>query len=167
MEQIKAFLLSNDAFSVLIAIVLFLTVNVIKKFVPEKFKKIIPLLPFALGIIISAAAGYVFKRQITFESVLTGGIKAGGEAAFIYAVYRQVIKKAGGEAQAVKQILSVLVDKNNLKKVSEQIICLLKTEPDKTALPEKIGDVIASNASISEDELNATIKLLFKAVEKN
>lgn len=167
MEQVKAFLLSSDAFSVLIATVLFLAVNVIKKFIPEKFKKIIPLLPFALGIVLSAAAGYVFKRQITLESVLTGGVKAGGEAAFIYAVYRQVIKKAGGEAQAVKQILSVLIDKSNLKKVSEQIICLFETEPDKTALPEKIGNVIASNASISEDELNATIKLLFKAIEKN
>lgn len=166
MEQLKALIASSDAFSAIIAAVLFLLVNVIKKLIPEKFKKIIPLLPFALGIILSVAAGYVFKREINLESVLTGGIKSGGEATFLYALYRQLIKKAGGEKQAVEKILSVLVDKNNLKKASEEIVSLLKSEPDKSRLAEKMGGVIASNASVSEDVLGATIKLLFKAVEK-
>lgn len=166
MEQLKALISSSDAFSAIIAAILFLLVNVIKKFIPEKFKKIIPLLPFALGIIISAAAGYLFKREINFESVLTGGVKSGGEAAFLYALYRQVIKKAGGEKQAIEKILSVIVNKNNLKKVSEEIVSLINDEPDKSRLYEKVGEVIASNASVSEDVLSATIKLLFKAVEK-
>ena len=166
MEQLKALLLSSDAFSAIISTVLFLLVNVIKKFIPEKFKKVIPLLPFALGIILSAAAGYVFKREVNLESVLTGGVKSGGEAAFLYALYRQLIKKTGDKKQAVEKILSVLLNKNNLKKASEEIVSLIKSEPDKSRLAEKIGGVIASNASVSEDVLSATIKLLFKAVEK-
>ena len=100
------------------------------------------------------------------ESVLTGGVKSGGEAAFLYALYRQLIKKTGDKKQAVEKILSVLLNKNNLKKASEEIVSLIKSEPDKSRLAEKIGGVIASNASVSEDVLSATIKLLFKAVEK-
>lgn len=166
MKHLMDILSYDDAYSLLNAITLFLSVNVIKKFVPEKFKKIIHLLPFALGIISSVATGYIFNRDVTFQNVLAVGIKSGGEAAFLYAIYRQLIIKAGGKKQAIEKILSVIVSKNNLKKVSGEIVELIKSEPDRTLLAEKISGIIVNNASVSEDVLSATVKLLFKAAEK-
>ena len=110
MTEIINLLLNNDIITIILAFIVYILTDIIKKVLPENKTLKTAIIPFLLGIIIYAIFGILFIKQSTALSLLQGGVEIGGMATLIFAVITQTIKSGSIEKTLTKILKGVLTN---------------------------------------------------------
>lgn len=162
--EILSYLKTFDTLVLIVGFIAFLLTFLIKKMIPDRFHRIVFIVPFILGIIAFGIYYCFFLGKTEIFEPLKKGIQAGGVATFYYAVFKQVYK-SGNVKGAVKEILTGIFSNKTVKNVSKEI----SASCDKTASVEenkrKISEIIAENASVSEKQCEVLTDIILSAMK--
>ena len=162
-QELAPFLQMVSADILTLAIITFLLTNIIKKFIPEKLKSKIGLLPFFLGILLSGIYSLIAYKGIDVLSMLKKGVQVGGVATFIYAFIKQLLKKDTLENTLTK-ILNGILDSSTLKTAVKKILESYSLENEDGKNTEIISEVIKSSTDFSLEECKTISEIILNAL---
>lgn len=162
-QELAPFLQMVSADILTLAFITFILTNIIKKYVPEKFKDKIGLLPFILGIIISAIYSLIAYKGIDVLSLIKKGVQVGGVSTFIYAFIKQLLKKDSLENH-ITSILNGILSGNNLKTAVKEILEGYSKDNDFTVNTDIISKVIENCTEYSKDACKTISEIITNAL---
>lgn len=164
-QELAPFLQMVSADILTLAFITFFLTNIIKKFIPEKFKSKVGLIPFILGLIISAIYSLIAYKGIDLLSLIKKGVQVGGVATFIYAFIKQLLKKDTLEKN-VTNVLNGILQGNNLKTAVKQILEGYSSENNSSINADIILEVIKSNTEYSTDTCKTISEIILKVLQE-
>lgn len=162
-QELAPFLQMLSADILTLAIITFLLTNIIKKFIPEKLKSKIGLLPFFLGILLSGIYSLIAYKGIDVLSMIKKGVQVGGVATFIYAFIKQLLKKDTLENTLTK-ILNGILDSSTLKTAVKKILEGYSIENEDEKNTEIISEVIKSSTAFSSEECKTISEIIINSL---
>ena len=162
MTEIIDLLLNKDIITIVLAFIVFILTNVIKKVLPENKALKTVIIPFILGVIIYAIFGIIFIKQSTALSLLQGGVEVGGVATLIYAVVAQTLK-SGSIEKTLTKILKGVLTNSPIQNIVSNIIDGYSENNTHEENANSILMLLISNTSLSEDECKAITDIIMKA----
>lgn len=160
-----------------LALLVCLLTSVVKKVVPQSYKKYITFVPFILGILVFAGSMYLNKaalQEIFSCSTALKGLECGAAATIYYVLYEQFIRGktslaglAGSKEMAVAGILSEYVEQNKLAGLSKYIAQNVTANADDTAYCVSLTVSALSGKTkpgITDSDIYAAAQLIVKAL---
>jgi hypothetical protein len=155
-----------DGKILLLALGVFILTGLIKLAVPEKFRKYVTLLPFALGIGAYAAYAFLAEGAGGFTPhIVSVGFQCGVAATMYYVVYSQFFKRGlPQEAAALTGLLGGIVEPESVKSAVKNILAALKEDGEQ--LPKTIYEILKANKSegITAEEIMLAVKNITSTV---
>lgn len=165
-KDILPILKNFNAELLIIAFITYIITEIVKKFLPEKYRNLTSIIPFLLSTLIYGAFGYFYKGLTDILLLLTGGIQTGGLATFIYALLKQIFKNKDVKS-VIGDILKGILTYGSAKSVAKDIV---KNYSEANTLEDNkklISSTIASSTSISQAECDAITSIIIKAMKNN
>lgn len=150
----------------LIALIVFILTNILKKFVPASHNNFIVLLPFVLGILFNFLYSKFILCDFSFDELFNVGLRIGGVATLYYAIIKQLFSNSSNVSKIISNILKGIVSPNSIEKTTKNILKELNFGQDNELCAQAIYNIIAGNTSISENECNALTSIVIKAFEE-
>ena len=150
----------------LIALLIYILTNILKKFVPSNHNNVIVLMPFALGVISYFFYSKFLICSFSFDDLFNKGLRIGGIATLYYAIVKQLFSSKANVSKIIGNILKGIVSPNSIEKTTKNILKELNFGQDNELSSQAIYNIIAGNASISEAECNALTSIVIKAFEE-
>ena len=149
----------------LIAFIIFILTNIIKKFIPTKSNNVIVLIPFMLGVSFYVIAYYFLLNTCTLQESIKTGLRVGGVSTLYYAIIKQLSSKNSNLSKNISNILKGIVSPATIKKTTETILKQLNLGDDPSKASEAIYNIIANSSSVTENECNALTSIVINAFE--
>ena len=162
-QELAPFLQMVSADILTLAFITFFLTNLIKKYIPEKFKNKVGLIPFVLGIIISAIYSLIAYKGIDLLSLIKKGVQVGGVATFIYAFIKQLLKKDTLE-KTLTNVLTGILQGNSLKTAVKEIIEGYSQENSFNVNADIISEVIKNNTEYPPETCKTISELIINAL---
>ena len=150
--------------TIILAILVSVFTSIIKKYIPQSLKNLIPLIPFTLGIIIYATYSFLVLKQVDFVKFATNGIQTGGVATLIYALIKQISRRSSNSKNAVTDILTGFVDQTLLSGTVSRIVKEYSLSSG-VNVQKTITKIIAENSNVSESESITLANLVVKTLD--
>ena len=150
--------------TIILAILVSVFTSIIKKYIPTSLKNLIPLLPFALGVVTFAIYSFLVLKQVDLISFATNGIQTGGVATLIYALIKQISRKSSNSKNAVTDILTGFVDQITLPGTVNRILKEYSLN-NGANMQKTITKIIAENSNVSESESITLANLVVKTLD--
>ncbi|MBQ9782490.1 MAG: hypothetical protein IJW26_04855, partial [Clostridia bacterium] len=97
----------------LIALIIYILTNIIKKFVPSNHANIIVLMPFIFGIISYFLYSKFLINSFTVDDLFNKGLRIGGIATLYYAIIKQLFSSKANLSKIISNILKGIVSPNS------------------------------------------------------
>ncbi len=162
-QELTPFLQKVSADILVLALITYFITNIIKHYIPEKYKNKIGLVPFVLGILFSGIYSLIAFKGIDVLTVIKKGIQTGGIATFIYAFLKQLLKKDNLE-KTLTDILRGIIDSSVLKTTVNQIVKDYSTESSIEESSLKISSVIKDNTNFTVEECKTISEIIINAL---
>ncbi len=150
----------------LIALIVFILTNILKKFVPTTHNNLIVLMPFVLGIIFYFLYTKIILLSFSLDDLFSKGLRVGGIATLYYAIIKQLFSGKANISKIISNILKGIISPTTIEKTTKNILKELNFGQDNEVSSQAVYNIIAGNASISEDECNALTSIIIKAFEE-
>lgn len=161
-------------YSIAVLIIAFIVCGftaLIKKFVPDDYKKFLTFVPFILGIILYAIYLLITKgfSGILKPETITSGFECGAAATVYYVLYEQFIRQkklpiaVSKEKLLITGMLTNIVELECLEEVSEKIVNILKGDTAESERIKTCEEIIKQSAvlNIKDSEIKILTKLIF------
>ncbi len=150
----------------LIAFIVYILTNILKKFVSSKNNNFIVLMPFVLGVISYFIYSKFILCSFSFDDLFNNGLRTGGIATLYYAIIKQVFSNKSNISKIISNILKGIVSPNSIETTTKNILKELNFGQDNELCSQAIYNIIAGNTSISEQECSALTSIVIKAFEE-
>ena len=162
-QELAPFLQMVSVDILALAFITFILTNIIKKFIPETLKHKVAIIPFILGIIVSAIFSLVADKGFDVFSIIKKGVQVGGVSTFIYAFIKQLLKKDTLEKH-ITNILSGILQGNTLKTAVKEILANYSKDNDFTLNTDIICKVIEDSTNYSKDACKTNSEIIINAL---
>lgn len=162
-QELAPFLQMVSVDVLALAFITFILTNIIKKFIPETLKHKIAIIPFVLGIIVSAIFSLIVDKNFDFLFIIKKGVQVGGVSTFIYAFIKQLLKKDTLEKHITK-ILNGILQGNTLKTAVKAILDSCSKDNEFTLNTDIVSKVIKENTNYSEDACKTISEIIINAL---
>lgn len=134
--------------------------GLVKLLIPEKWRKLVTVLPFVLGIIACAAFDFfVEKANPLAPATISTGIQIGVAATIYYVVYDQFFKGGAGKQNALLTgLLTCVIKQEDMSGTIKKVLALLSEGGDD--LPAKLFNLLkeVKTEGATVEELMLTVK---------
>lgn len=162
-QELTPFLQKVSADILVLALITYFITNIIKHYIPEKYKNKVGLVPFVLGILLSGIYSLIAFKGIDCFTIIKKGIQTGGIATFIYAFIKQLLKKDNLE-KTLTDILRGIIDSTTLKSTVAKIVKDYNTESSLEEKSNEICKVITESTNFSEEECKTISEIIVNAL---
>ncbi len=162
-QELTPFLQKVSADILVLALITYFITNIIKHYIPEKYKNKIGLVPFVLGILFSGIYSLIAYKGIDCLTIIKKGIQTGGIATFIYAFIKQLLKKDNLE-KTLTDILRGIIDSANLKTTVNKIVEDYNSENSMEENSNVISEIITNNTNFTVDECKTISEIIVNAL---
>ncbi|MBO5926616.1 MAG: hypothetical protein J6Q38_03555 [Clostridia bacterium] len=163
-QELMPFLQKVSVDVIVFALITFIITNVIKKYIPEKYSKLISILPFLLGILFSTIYLLIVNKSLDFLVIIEKGIQTGGFATFIYAFLKQLLKTESLKT-TISNVLKGILDGTTIKTAVEKILESYSEDNSLEDNAEVISKIIIENTQFSVEESQAISKIIVNALK--
>ncbi len=164
-QELAPFLQMVSADILTLSIITYILTNIIKKYIPDKYQSKVGLIPFILGLIISAIYSLIAYKGIDLLSLIKKGVQVGGVATFIYAFIKQLLKKDNLEKH-VTNVLNGILQGNTLKTAVKEILEGYSLENDSSKNADIIYEVIKNSTEYSNDICKTISEIILNAIQE-
>ncbi len=162
MTEIFNLLLNSDITKIVVAFIVYILTNILKKVLPENKKLKTVIIPFILGVILYSVYGLIFIKGISFVALLQGGVEVGGVATLIYAIISQTLK-SGSIEKTITKILKGVLTNSPIKNIVADIIDGYSEDNTHEQNANSILMLLVSNTSLTEEECKTITDIIMKA----
>lgn len=144
----------------LIGLAVSLITQFIKRYIPEKFKDLVKIFPFLIGLILSVVYALIVKRM-DLAFIFSCGIQSGAVATIYYALSKQLSKK-DATVCVITSILKGLISAEDIKGVAKEIAEILSESHGD--VKEVISKLICANSLLDSEEGDMVAQIIIKSV---
>ena len=162
-QELTPFLQKLSAEVLVLALITYIITNIIKRYIPEKYKNKVCLVPFVLGILFSGIYSIIANEKFVFLTIINKGIQTGGIATFIYAFLKQILKKDNLE-KSLTDILRGIIDGSSLKSTVNKIIKNYSSQNTVEEKSSNISKILIENTNFSEEESKSISEIIINAL---
>lgn len=164
-NEILSLLSKFNVETLLLAILVCVFTQTLKKHLPSTLKNLTPLTPFVLGVAVYAGYSFLVLKSLNASLFITKGVQTGGVAVLIYALLKQISRKSSNCKNAVTDILTGFVDESSISGTVNRVIKEYSLNQNGASALKTINKIVSENSNVTEAECVTLSNLIVKTLD--